>query len=157
VGGGGARLTCDACNPDRDLGGSLDVSVGTYAANGIRVGMQGGLWTNRNLPTRETLYGIGIEAIVHPRPASGLHVVGGIGWAGYRAGNPEADAVPVTLDAVRLRVGVGWDLPLTDGWVAGNRLTIDAASFGSLDLDGVVLANSVGLSLVRFAIYLRHP
>ncbi len=155
---GGARLTCDICAPERDLGGSVGFGLGTHAANGVRVGLQGGVWSNGGQAIRESLYDLGVEAVVHPKATSGLHVVGGVGWAGYRAGDadPEPDDEQVRFDAVRLRLGVGWDLPLTSGWTAGNRLTVDAASFGSLRLVDETLARSVGLSVVRFTLFLRH-
>lgn len=156
--GGGAHLTCDICTTERDLGGSLGMALGTYAANGVRVGIQGGIWMNGGRAVRETIYDLGVEAVVHPRADSGLHLVGGLGWAGFRAldAEPDPDEEPLRYDAVRLRLGFGWDLPLGAGWTAGNRVLVDAASFGSLSLAETMLSDDVGLSLVRFSLYLRY-
>ena len=55
---------------------------------------------------------------------------------------------------MRLRLGVGWDLPLAGSWVVGNRLTYDASSFASLQNDGTPVQESVGLGTLRFGMYL---
>ena len=145
----GARLTCDLCDRSRDLGGGIEASVGAYASDRVRVGVEGGAWTHREDDVREDVYSAGIVAEIHPRRGSGLHLVGGLGWSGYRAGE-------LSLDAPRLRLGAGWDLPVTGSWVVGNRILVDAASFASLDNDGESVAESVGLSVVRLALYVRH-
>ena len=98
---------------------------------------------------REGVYRAGLVAELHPRPGSGLHVSGGIGWSGYRAED-------FGYDAVRLTLGAGWDLPLTKDWVIGNAVTLDAASFGSLKNGDTRIAGDVGMSLVRLAVYVRH-
>ncbi len=148
-GAGGARLTCDLCETSRDLGPALDLTVGADAAPGLRVGVDVGAWTNDDHGVRESVYRAGLLGFVHPRPGSGLHLIGGLGWSGYRAGS-------FGFDAVRLTVGAGWDLPVVGGWFMGNRITLDAASFGSLANRGTTVVRGVGLSVFRFGVYLGH-
>ena len=107
---------------------------------------------------RETVYTAGVVAEIHPRAGSGLHLIGGLGWSGYRAGNVDADPDELGFhyNAPRLRLGIGWDLPLGASWSVGNRVTLDASSLGTLTNEGAPVANAVGLSLVRFGIYLRR-
>ena len=154
----GARLTCDICDPTRDGGPAVEAAFGAYATPAVRVGVDGGGWTFRDGDFREKIYTAGVVAEVHPRGASGLHLIGGLGWSGYRAGDTEApaDEEGFHYNAVRLRLGVGWDLPLTTTWSVGNRVTLDASSLGTLHDDGTPIARSVGLSVVRAAVYLRH-
>ena len=76
-------------------------------------------------------------------------MIGGVGWAGYRVED-------IGYDSVRLLLGVGWDLPLAGSWIVGNRVVLDAASFGSLENEGTTVARSVGLSVLRAGVYLRH-
>ena len=145
----GARLTCPLCDPDRELGPTVTAAIGAYATQGLRVGLEGSAWTNEDEGVRESIYGAAVVAQLHPRPGSGLHLLGGVGWSGYRAEE-------FTYDAPRLTLGVGWDLPLIASWVAGNRLTLDAASYASLKNEGARVERSVGLSVVRLGVYLRR-
>lgn len=142
----GTRLVCDLCDTSRDLGPALDFVIGRYATPGTRVGLEAGYATTTNDGTRETVWSSGLVAELHPREGSGLHLIGGLGWAGYRAAS-------FAYDAVRLRLGVGWDLPLAGSWVVGNRLTYDASSWGSLRSDGAPVMESVGLGTIRFGMY----
>jgi hypothetical protein len=146
---GGARLTCDLCDRRRDLGGALSVAFGAHASSSVRVGVEGGGWTRKEDGVRESVHEAGIVAEIHPWPERGLHLVGGLGWSGFRAGD-------FSLDAPRVRVGAGWDFPVTASWVVGNRVVLDAASFASLEGEGASVARSVGLSVVRFGVYARH-
>lgn len=146
---GSAHLTCDLCESERDLGGSVEIGFGAWAHPTLRVGLDAGVWTRSDNNTRETVYSSGVIAAVYPRPTSGLHLIAGLGWAGLRAED-------FTYDAARLRLGAGWDLPLTAGWVAGNRITVDGASFGSLRSGSSTAVESVGLSVVRFTLYIRR-
>jgi len=154
----GARLACDICDPTRDAGPALEVAIGTHASPQVRVGVDAGAWTFRDDDFRERIITAGVVAEVHPRPGSGLHLIGGLGWSGYRANvvDPAPDQLGFEYDGLRLRLGAGWDLPLTTSWSVGNRLTVDASSLGTLKDEEVPIARSVGLSVVRFAIYLRH-
>ncbi len=154
----GARLACDICDPTRDAGPALEAAVGTYASSAVRVGIDGGWWTFREDDFREQVMTAGVVAEVHPRPGSGLHLIGGLGWSGYRANDtdPAPDQKGFSYDALRLRLGVGWDLPLTSSWSVGNRVTLDASSLGTLKDEDETIARAVGLSVVRVAIYLRH-
>jgi hypothetical protein len=145
-GAAGARLTCDLCQTSRDLGPAVDLVVGAVAGPGLRVGVDVGAWTHDDHGVRESVYRAGLLAFAHPRPGSGLHLIGGLGWSGYRAGS-------FGYDAVRLTVGAGWDLPIVGGWVMGNQVTLDAASFGSLANQGTTVVSGVGLSLLRFGVY----
>lgn len=154
----GVRLACDVCDPTRDAGPALEAAVGTYATPAVRVGVDGGAWTFRDDDFRETVMTAGIVAELYPRPGSGLHLIGGLGWSGYRANDvdPDPDDLGFRYDAVRLRLGAGWDFPLMSSWSVGNRLTVDASSLGTLTDQDTPVARHVGLSVVRFAIYLRH-
>ncbi|MGE0158577.1 MAG: outer membrane beta-barrel protein [Gemmatimonadales bacterium] len=158
VAAAGARLACDVCDPTRDAGPAVEVAAGTYASPSVRVGLDGGAWTFRDDDFRETVYTVGAVTEVYPRAGSGLHVIAGLGWTGYRANDVDApdDQLGFHYNALRLRVGAGWDFPLTSGWSVGNRVTLDASSLGTLSDEGQPIATSVGLSLVRFGIYLRY-
>jgi hypothetical protein len=128
------------------MGPALGFGIGTRAAHNVRVGLDGSYATTTADGARESIYGAGVVAELHPRPASGLHLIGGLGWAGYRAGD-------FTYDAVRLRLGAGWDLPLAGSWVVGNRLTYDSSAFASLRTNGESVIPSVGLGTVQFGMY----
>jgi hypothetical protein len=160
VAAAGARLTCGdvPCDPTRDAGPAVEAAIGTYATPFVRVGFDGGAWTFRDGDFRESVYTAGLVAEVHPRARSGLHIIGGLGWTGYRANDVDADEDELGFhyNALRLRLGAGWDFPLTSSWSVGNRLTLDASSLGTLSDEGQPVATSVGLSLVRFGIYLRY-
>jgi hypothetical protein len=132
--------------------------MGTHASSSLRVGIDGSAWTFRDGDFRETIYTAGLVAELHPRRVSGLHLIGGLGWSGYRANDVDADPDQEGFhyDALRLRLGIGWDLPLTSSWTVGNRITLDASSLGTLHDEGTPIARSVGLSLARFGVYLRR-
>lgn len=158
IGAAGARLTCDICDPTRDRGPTLGLAAGTYANGRTRVGVDAEGFTFRDDDFRETVYSAGVHAAVYPRRDSGLHLIGGLGWTGYRAGDVDAEPEDegFAYDAVRLRLGAGWDLPLTGTWTVGNQLILDAASLGGLQDEGTTVAESVGLSVIRFSIHLRR-
>ncbi|MDH3206773.1 MAG: hypothetical protein OEO79_09175 [Gemmatimonadota bacterium] len=149
AGAGGMRLTCAICDPTRELGPAISGAVGAYGSPRVRVGLEGGGWANDDGDVRESVYRAGLVAQLHPRPDSGLHLIGGLGWSGYRA-------ELFTYDAIRLTLGAGWDLPLTGDWVVGNRLLLDAASFASLKNDEGAIASPVGLSVMTFGLYIRR-
>jgi hypothetical protein len=149
VGGAASRLSCDICEPERENGPSADLAVGAYASPRLRVGVQGGAWTHDDEGVRETVFRAGVIAHLHPRASSGLLLLGGLGWSGYRAGT-------FGTDAARLTLGAGWDLPLAPGWLVGNVAALDAAAFGSLKREETTLARGVGLSALRLGVYLRR-
>jgi hypothetical protein len=149
MGAAGTRFTCDLCQNDRDLGPSVEVAIGTYAESGFRVGVDGGAWTHLQGDLRQSIYRAGVTAQLHPKAGSGFYLTGGFGWSGYRAGTFRSD-IP------RLTMGAGWDLPLGSSWVVGNSVVLDAASYGSLKNGNIAVARSVGLSVVRFGVHLRH-
>lgn len=142
------RLTCDICDPSRQVGPSVTAATGAWARPWLRIGLEGAAWTNEDRGVRESVYGAGLVAHLHPRRGSGLHLVGGAGWSGYRAEQ-------FGLDGIRVTLGVGWDLPLFGSWVVGNRLTLDGSAYASLSNDGIRVASPVGLSLIRFGVFLR--
>jgi hypothetical protein len=149
AGAGGARLTCHLCDPTRQIGPVLGAAVGAYASPRVRMGVEGRAWSNDDGDVRESVYEAGLTTQLHPRRGSGLHLVGGVGWSGYRAES-------FAYDAVRLTLGVGWDLPLVGPWLVGNRLAVDSSSFASLQNEDVTVAPSVGLSVLRFTVFLRN-
>lgn len=142
-------LSCTICDPERELGPAVSAAFGTYANRVLRVGLEAGGWAHDDGDIREKVYRAGVVAQLHPRPGSGLHIVGGLGWSGYRA-------ELYTYDAVRMTLGAGWDLPLTGSWIVGNRVLLDAASFGSLQNEQGAVATSVGLSVLTLGIYVRR-
>ncbi len=149
VGGGGTRLTCDICQPKRDLGPSANVSVGAHASENLRVGVEGGGWSHDDDGEREKVYRVGVVAQLSPLVGRGLYLLGGFGWSGYRAGG-------FRYDAPRISVGAGWDLPVTGSWIIGSQLVLDASSFGSLKNEEDIVARRVGLSTIRLSIHLRQ-
>lgn len=148
VGGAGTRLTCDICQTQRDLGPSISLSFGAHARRQLRIGVEASRWTYGEQSVREQVHTLGLVAHVIPSPRRGLYLLGGIGWSGYRAGD-------FSYDAARVTVGAGWDLPITSGWVIGNVVSLDAASFAPLKNDDVTVMRNVGLSSVRVAVQLR--
>ncbi len=149
VGAGSTRFTCDLCTPVRDSGPWAGLSIGASASEAVKVGVEGGFWTHDDDGTREWVYRAGVVAHVYPRLGSGLHLIGGAGWSAYRAED-------IRHDAGRLTVRLGWDLPLTSGWLVGNTLTLDAASFGSLKNEQVTIDRDVGVSVLRIGVYLKR-
>ena len=145
---GGMRLSCLLCDPTRELGPTASAAFGTYAGPSVRIGLEAGGWANDDEDVREKVYRAGLVGQLHPRPGSGLHLIGGLGWSGYRA-------ELFSYDALRLTLGAGWDLPLIGNWVAGNRVLLDASSFASLKNDAGTVATSVGLSVLTFGVYVR--
>ncbi len=148
IAAGGLRLTCDLCDTSRDLGGAVELAVGAWSRPNVRVGVEGGGWTRKVDDLREDVFHANVFAAVYPS-ASGFHLIGGLGWAGYRADD-------LHYDSALLRLGAGWDLPLMAGWVMGNRVTVDASSFGSLFEEDTRVVDSMGLSVVRIALVLRR-
>ena len=147
-GGAGTRLTCDICQTQRDLGPSLSLSFGAYARRQLRIGVEASRWTFGEQSVREQVHTLGLVAHVIPSPRRGLYLLGGIGWSGYRAGD-------FSYDAPRVTVGAGWDLPITSGWMIGNVVSLDAASFAPLKNEDVTVMRNVGLSSARVAVQLR--
>ncbi len=147
---GAARLTCRICDTSREVGPALGFSVGAYASPVLRVGLDATAWTHEEGDLRESFYAGGLVAQLHPVRGRGLHLIGGLGWSGYRADE-------FSYDSVRLTLGAGWDLPLVSGWVVGNRLTLDASSFAALKSESGTVARPVGLSVLRFGVYVRRP
>ena len=155
----GARMTCDLpCDQSRDAGPSVEAALGTYASPSVRIGIDGGGWTFRDEDFREKIFTAGLVAEVHPRLGSGLHLIGGLGWTGYRANDiePDPEDTGFSYDALRLRLGAGWDFRMASSWSVGSRITLDASSLGTLHHEGAPIATAVGLSVVRFAVFLRH-
>ena len=114
------------------------------------MGLHGGGWTHDDDGDRETVWQAGVLAHLLLEPGAALHFLGGLGWSGYRGGE-------FSSDAGRMTVGVGYDLPMTEGWVVGNSLAVDAAAFGSMrNEESTVVARGVGISAVRFGIFLRR-
>ena len=149
LGAGALHFTCDLCSASRDVGPSAHAVVGAYASPNVLVGLEIGGWSHQDGEVRETAYRAGAVALIYPKPASGFHFVGGLGWLGYKAED-------FGYNAVHLSVGAGWDLPLSGGWVVGNAVTIDAASFGTLRNDGDAVVRDVGLSIARFTVTLKR-
>lgn len=150
VGGGGTRLTCDLCQRSRDLGPTLTAALGAHASDRLRIGIEAGGWTHEESDdTRETAYRLGLIAHLAPNIGSGLYLLGGFGWSGYRAEDFRMDAPRVTL-------GLGWDLPLARRWVIGNELALDGAAYGSLQNDDILVDRPVGMSTVRFSVQVRY-
>lgn len=150
LGGAGGRITCDLCEPERDLGPSAELAIGSYAGPGLRVGVEGGGWTHDDDGTRETVYRVGVVAYLRPNLERGAYLTGGFGWTHYDAGS-------FGYDAPRLSLGVGWDRALGERLRIGNQMVVDASSFGALKNGETTISRSVGLSLVRLSVQLYRP
>lgn len=148
-GGAGARLTCDLCQPSRDVGVAFSLAAGVHARPRLRVGLEAGRWSYENEGVRERMHSLGLVAQLVPNASRGFYLLGGAGWSGYRAGE-------FSYDAPRLTVGLGWDIPFTGEWVIGNVLALDAASGAPLRNEDVTVMRDVGLSSVRLAIQLQR-
>ena len=149
VGGTGMRLTCDLCQPARDLGPTITASVGANASARVRVGLELSRWTYKNEAAREQMHGLGVVAHLTPDPRRGLYLLAGFGWAGYRAGDFSYDAPRVTL-------GAGWDVAAFGRWTIGSAVALDAAAFAPLKNGNVTVMRSVGLSALRVSVQLRR-
>ena len=149
AGGGASRLSCEICESERESGPTVDLAFGAYATPQLRVGVQSGFWTHSDEGFRETTYRAGVIAHLHPSTRSGLFLLTGLGWSGYRTG-------AFRTDTARLTLGAGWDLPLASGWRVGNTLALDATAFGSLKRQDNTLARGVGLSVIRLGVFLRR-
>lgn len=146
-GGGSVRLTCDICAADRDAGLTVHLALGARAREDLDVGLELGAWTREDGNVRETARRIDLRAILRPWAGSGFHVIGGLGWIGYSADE-------LGYDSVALSAGAGWDFPLSGRWRIGNRLLLDAASYGSFSNDQGVAASDVSLSIARLEVVL---
>lgn len=149
LGGSGMRLTCDFCQPARDVGPSATIALGGYGSDRVRLGVELGMWTYGNEDVREHLQSAGVVAHLVPNPRRGLYLIGGFGWSGYRAGE-------FKYDAPRVTVGAGWDIPAGGKFVVGNVITLDAAAFATLRSDEISVLENVGLSVVRAAVKVRR-
>jgi hypothetical protein len=149
AGGAASRLSCEICEADRETGPTVDLALGAYATPRVRVGVQSGFWTHEDEGFRETTYRAGVVAHLYAKRGSGLFVLGGLGWSGYRAGD-------FRTETARLTLGAGWDLSLAPGWQVGNTLALDATAFGSLKRQDTTLARGVGLSVLRLGVFLRR-
>ena len=147
AGGGSVRLTCDICAAERDAGVTLHLGLGARARENLDVGLELGAWTRKDGNVRETARRIDLRAILRPWAGSGFHVIGGLGWIGYSADE-------LGYDSVALSAGAGWDFPLSGRWRIGNRLLLDAASYGSFSNDQGVAASGVSLSIARLEVVL---
>lgn len=147
-GSAGVRLTCDLCQPTRDIGTAFTLSFGAHARPGLRVGVEGGQWSYDGDAVRERVLTLGLVAHLVPDARRGLYLIGGLGWSGYRAGD-------FTYDAPRLTVGAGWEFPPLGGVRLGPTIAVDAAAFTPLKNDGVTVVHDVGLSAVRVAMQVR--
>ena len=147
----GARLTCDFCDPARDLGAAVDLAMGVHVGSAARFGIAAGGWSHVQDETRESVLRAGLTGQIHPITGSGFHLIGGLGWSGYRAGD-------LASDVVRVSLGAGWDLPIPVGerWRVGSMVLLDAASFGGLRGGETPVASEVGLSVMRFGVYVRR-
>jgi len=149
IGGGSVRLTCDICAADRDPGLTFQAGVGARARDDLDVGVEVGGWTREDGGVRETARRLDLRAILRPWRSSGFHVIGGVGWVGYEAGD-------LTYDAAALSAGLGWDFPFSGRWSIGNRLLLDAASYGRFSNDAGVAADDVSLSIARLEVVLTR-
>lgn len=149
IGGGGTRLACDICDPTRDSGPSVTLSFGAYARDYLRVGVEGSRWSHRDGAARETVSALGLVAHLALPAWRGLYVIGGGGWSGYRAG-------PFRSDAPRVTLGLGYDVPITQGWVVGNVLSLDASWPAEIKNDDIAVVRNAGLSTLRVGLQIHR-
>jgi hypothetical protein len=145
VGAGSARFTCDACATTRDTGPAARIAVGAVARPGLRIGVTGGYWTHERGELRETARQAGLVASLDVRPGSALHLIGGLGWIGWRS-------EPFAYDAVDVSVGAGFNLPIAGRWALSNAVTVHSASFGKLRNGPEGALRDVSLSLAGLEI-----
>lgn len=147
VGFTSVHVSCRLCTGDIDSGPSIDLAAGAWASPRVAVGIELGGWTHLDADVRERVLRAGLSGRFTPTPASGFHLVGGLGWMGYRA----EDFHYSTLNVL---AGLGWRLPVSSGWSVGNRLVLDAAPFGTLKNDGVsVPSGSVRTAALRLSVF----
>jgi len=149
MGGAGARLTCDLCDPSREIGPTAEISFGSWARPDLRVGVDVGGWTHDDAGDRETSLRAGVVAFLRPNLRRGIYFTGGFGWMRYSAGD-------FRYNAPRLSLGAGWDHLLGDRYRIGNQITLDATSFGSLKNEDTSIARNVGFSLVRVSVQVHR-
>jgi hypothetical protein len=149
VGAGSLRFQCQLCDTGRDTGPTVEVAVGSWASRSLRFGLDGGVWTFDDDGVREKAWRAGLVGQLYPAPERGLHLIGGVGWTGWRAED-------FNYDAVRVGVGAGWDLPAFGEWSLGNAVMVEGAAFGSLKNEDQVVVQSVGMSQLRFTVFVKH-
>ena len=140
------QMRCGLCTGDIDAGPSLDLAGGAWASPHLAVGIELGGWLHDDDGVRERTLRAGLTGRWSPKLASGFHVVGGLGWMGYRAEE-------FHYGTLNLQMGVGWVLPITEGWAVGNRLVFDTAPFGTLKNDGVPVAGGIRMGALRFSVF----
>lgn len=141
------QVTCRLCTGDIDSGPSVDLAAGTWASPRVAIGIELGGWTHLDSEVRERVLRAGLSGRFTPSPASGLHFLGGLGWMAYRADR-------FHYSTFNLLLGLGWRLPLSQGWSVGNRLVFDAAPFATLKNDGVsVPSGNVRSGALRLSVF----
>lgn len=141
------QVTCRLCTGDIDSGPSLDLAAGAWASPRVAVGIEVGGWTHLDSDVRERVLRAGLSGRYTPSLDSGFHLIGGLGWMGYRADR-------FHYSTVNLLAGLGWRLPVSAGWSVGNRLVFDAAPFATLKNDGVsVPGGSVRTGALRLSVF----
>ncbi len=144
AGAGWARVSCDICQTARDLGPSAFVRVGTLIRPGLLVAGEATVWTHEVEDARENLGALMAVLYVHPNQGP-LYVKGGLGYAGYRAGEDLA------LNSVGLQVGAGYELRLA-GFAVNNFVNLISSSLGNLKNENITIAEDVSTTLLQFGV-----
>lgn len=144
VGVGWGRVSCDVCQTSRDPGPSAFVRIGKALRPTVRVAGEASAWTHEVVDEREYLGAAMAMLYVFPRQGP-LHVKGGIGYVGYRAGDA------IAMNAIGLQLGGGYELRL-GGLALNNYLNLTSSSFGNLKNEGTTIAEDVSTTLLQFGV-----
>lgn len=149
AGSGSLQVSCGICAGDVETGPFVTLAGGAYATPRMAVGVELGGWTHRDGEVREQLLQAGVTLRYGRNPLEGLHYLAGAGWVYYRADD-------FRYGAPQLQLGLGWGIPVFDGWATGARLLVDVAPVGSLKNGSTTVADGVRTGTLRLSLYLRR-
>jgi hypothetical protein len=145
-GPGWARVSCDICARDRDLGLSGTLRIAKPIGPRLSLGGEGIGWTRTGgEDVREIVASAQGVAYYQPRPGGGLVLKAGAGWVGYRADD-------VGSNGLGVQVGAGYEFHAGSGFSLNNYVNLVASSFTSLKTAGNTLADGVSVTLFQFGV-----
>ena len=151
AGGGWTRFSCSICATDRNIGVFGTVRAGTEVRPGLLVGAEVGVWTREDEDANRHFVGTFMgAAYLYPDPEGGLYLKGGAGVVAYRASGDLAS------NLLGVAVGAGYDLPVGEGLVLANELSLLGSSFGALRTGDQTVADDVSLTLLRLGFAIRR-
>lgn len=145
-GPGWARVSCDICARDRDLGMSGTLRVAKPVSPRLSLGGEGIGWTRTDEEdVREIVASAQGVAYYQPRPGGGLVLKAGAGWVGYRADE-------IGSNGVGIQLGAGYEFHAGSAFSLNNYVNLVASSFTSLKTAGNTLADGVSVTLFQFGV-----